>query len=60
VNLSRRSLLNAFALLPGSRLLRSQQSIPNPPDTTFSTDVKVVMVFATVRNKQGQVVRNLT
>jgi VWFA-related protein len=60
VNFSRRSLLNAFALLPGSRLLRSQQSIPNPPDTTFSTDVKVVMVFATVRNKQGQVVRNLT
>jgi VWFA-related protein len=29
-------------------------------DTTFSTDVKVVNVFATVRDKQGQIVRNLT
>jgi VWFA-related protein len=60
VNISRRSLLTQFALLPGSRLLRGQQSVPNPPDATFSTDVKVVMVFATVRDKQGQVVRNLT
>jgi VWFA-related protein len=60
VNLSRRSLFNAFALLPGSRLLRGQQSAPNTPDATFSTDVKVVMVFATVRDKQGQVVRNLS
>jgi VWFA-related protein len=60
VNLSRRSLLNAFALGSGSRLLRGQQSAPNPPDATFLTDVKVVMVFATVRDKQGQVVRNLS
>ena len=29
-------------------------------DTTFSTDVKVVNVFATVRDKQGQIIRNLT
>lgn len=29
-------------------------------DTTFSTDVKVVNVLATVRNKQGQIVKNLT
>jgi len=29
-------------------------------DTTFSTDVKVVNVLATVRNKQGQIVQNLT
>jgi VWFA-related protein len=28
-------------------------------DTTFSTDVKVVSVLATVRNKQGQIVQNL-
>ena len=60
MNISRRSLLTQFALLPGSRLLRGQQSVPNPPDATFSTDVKVVMVFAAVRDKQGQVVRNLT
>ena len=29
-------------------------------DATFSTGVKVVNVFATVRNRQGQIVRNLT
>ncbi len=29
-------------------------------DTTFSTDVKVVNILATVRNKQGQIVKNLT
>src|ERR1700710_3086655 len=28
-------------------------------DTTFSTDVKVVNVLATVHNKQGQIVSNL-
>jgi VWFA-related protein len=28
-------------------------------DTTFSADVKVVNVFATVRNKQGQIIQNL-
>lgn len=60
MNISRRSLLTQFALLPGSRLLCGQQSLPNLTDATFSTDVKVVMVFATVRDKQGQVVRNLT
>ncbi len=35
--------------------LRGQQK-----DTTFSTDVKVVSVFATVRDKQGKIVQNLT
>jgi len=29
-------------------------------DTTFSSNVNVVNVFATVRNKQGQIVRNLS
>ena len=29
-------------------------------DTTFSTDVKVVNVFATVRDKHGQIIRDLT
>lgn len=60
MNISRRNLLNAIALLPGTSLLRGQQNVPGSPDATFSTDVKVVMVFATVRDKQGQVVRNLT
>ncbi|MGA2270573.1 MAG: VWA domain-containing protein [Bryobacteraceae bacterium] len=51
----RRSLLSAFALWPAARLLRSQQ-----PNTTFSADVKVVNLLATVRDKQGQIVRNLS
>jgi VWFA-related protein len=39
--------------MPVARLLAQK-------DTTFSTGVKVVNVFATVRNKQGQIVRDLT
>ena len=47
--ISRRGLLfSAFALLRASG-----------QDTTFSTDVKVVNVLATVRNKQGQIVQNM-
>jgi len=42
-------LLSVVSLLPSGA-----------QDTTFSTDVKVVNVFATVRDKQGQIVRNLT
>src|SRR5579872_4897698 len=60
MNISRRHMLNAIALMPGIRLLHGQQNTAGQPDATFSTDVKVVMVFATVRDKQGQVVRNLT
>jgi VWFA-related protein len=54
-NISRRGLLSAFALLPATRLLRGQQA-----NTTFSADVKVVNLLATVRDKQGQIVRDLT
>jgi VWFA-related protein len=46
-------LLSALLLNSGARLLRSGQ------DTTFSTDVKVVNVLATVRDKQGKIVANL-
>ena len=50
VAIPRRSfLLSAFT----PQFLRGQ-------DTTFSTDVKVVNVLATVRNKQGQIVKDLT
>src|SRR5258706_8435074 len=42
-------VLSVVSLLPASG-----------QDTTFSTDVRVVNVFATVRDKQGQIVRNLT
>jgi VWFA-related protein len=54
-NLSRRSLLSAFALWPAARLLRGQQG-----NTTFSAGVKVVNLLATVRDKQGQIVRDFT
>src|SRR5882757_680859 len=47
--ISRRGLL--LSLAP---LLDAQK------ETTFSSDVKVVNVLATVRNKQGEIVRNLT
>ena len=52
--ISRRGLLSLATLLPG-RLLRAQQQ-----EGTFSTGVKVVNVFATVRNNKGQIVRDLT
>jgi VWFA-related protein len=52
--ISRRGLLlAAVSLLPAGLPLRGQN------DTTFSTDVKVVSVLATVRNKQGQIIRDL-
>jgi VWFA-related protein len=60
LTISRRNLLSTIALTRVARLLQGQQNPPNLSDATFSTDVKVVMVFATVRDKQGQVVRNLT
>jgi VWFA-related protein len=46
-------LLSALFLSPQARLLRAAQ------DTTFSTDVKVVNVLATVRDKHGQIIANL-
>jgi VWFA-related protein len=51
---SRRGLLSLVTALPVGRLLRGQQS-----DRTFSTDVKVVQVFATVRTNKGPIVRDL-
>ena len=50
---SRRGLLAGLPLLPALRGLRGQ-------DATFSAGVKVVNLFATVRDKQGVVVRDLT
>jgi VWFA-related protein len=59
---SRRSLLAALGLFPAARLLRGQQQTQpaQQPPATFSTNVKVVNVFATVRDKQGHVVNDLT
>ena len=55
MTISRRTLLSALPLYPFLRRLRAQQSHP-----TFSADVKVVNVFATVRDKKGQIVKGLT
>src|ERR1017187_8848466 len=59
---SRRSLLGALGLFPATRLLRAwQQTEPaKQPPATFSTNVKVVNVLATVRDKTGHVVNDLT
>ncbi len=53
----RRALGSAISLLPAARLLYGFE-LPQTP--TFSGGVKVVNLFATVRNKDGQIVRNLT
>ena len=57
-------------MIAGGEVLRSQQPAPadghkdsqNAPTTvpSFTSDVKVVNVLVTVRNKQGQIMRNLT
>ncbi|HYL76655.1 MAG TPA: VWA domain-containing protein [Bryobacteraceae bacterium] len=53
--LSRRRLLfSGVSLALAGRSLRAQK------DTTFTADVRVVNVFATVRDKHGAIVRNLT
>ena len=68
MNLSRRSLLSAFALFPAAHWLRGQQppadrgaapGAPGQPPPTYSTEVKVVNIFATVRDKKGQIVKDL-
>ena len=52
---SRRDILfSAAGFLSAAKTLRSWQ------DTTFSSEVKVVNVLATVRDKKGQIVQNLT
>jgi VWFA-related protein len=55
-SISRRSLLSALGLFPALRLLDGQQ----PDKPTFSTGVKVVNLFANVRDKAGAIVRDLT
>jgi VWFA-related protein len=52
---SRRGFLLSAATLAGVRALRGQEEQP-----TFSTDVKVVQMLATVATKKGQIIRDLT
>jgi VWFA-related protein len=54
VSFTRRSLINLAAAALASRRRSAGQQTP-----TFSTEVKVVNVFATVRDKQGEIVRDL-
>jgi VWFA-related protein len=57
-NLSRRNVLKALGLIPAASLLRAQQHSTSAPE--YSTTVKVVNLFAIVRNSKGQVVKDLT
>jgi VWFA-related protein len=52
----RRALFSGVALLSAARRIKSQDSQQGPK---FSSNVKVVNVFATVRDKEGKIVRNL-
>jgi VWFA-related protein len=62
MSFTRRSLLGALPVLPAVKLLWGQQD-QNPKSDqapTFSAGVKVVNLFATVRDKQGTIVKDLT
>jgi VWFA-related protein len=61
-SISRRALLGALGALPAARLLSGQQSgqAQDKDAPTFSTGVKVVNVFANVRDKKGEIVKGLT
>src|SRR5437773_1667434 len=52
--ISRRGLLSGLTVFGAARF------VAGPQNPTFSTNVNVVNVYATVRDKKGQVVRNLT
>ena len=61
---SRRDWLKTAGYLWAASSAFSQQATAPPqaaqPDGTFSADVKVVNVLATVRNSKGEIVRDLT
>jgi len=64
--ISRRRLFALLPAFPAAKLLIAQQPAPenpptpqNPPHPTFSTNVNVVNVFATVRDKDGHIVSDL-
>lgn len=59
---TRRRLLSALSLYPAARLLSGQQGPPAAQEQApkYSADVKVVNLFATVRNKSGKIINTLT
>jgi VWFA-related protein len=56
VKVTRRTLLSTLPWLPALRILRAQEQ----QKPSFSADVKVVNVFATVRDKKDEIVKDLT
>ena len=57
-SVTRRDWLRTASSLWAASSALAQQGAQ--PDSTFSTDVKVVNVLATVRNGKGEIVRDLT
>ena len=57
--ISRRTLFSALGLIPALRRLGAQQQ-QQQDKPTFSAGVKVVNLFANVRNKAGAIVKDLT
>jgi VWFA-related protein len=58
--LTRRSLLSALSLFPAARLLSGQQNPPAELTPKYSAEVKVVNLFATVRDNSGKILKDLT
>src|ERR1035441_6638954 len=57
---TRRSLLSAVSFLPAVRMLGGQQSAPSGGTPQYSADVRLVNLFAGVRDKSGHIVKDLT
>ena len=58
--LTRRRLLSALSLFPAARLLSGQESSPAGQPPKYSADVNVVNLFATVRDRSGKIIKDLT
>jgi VWFA-related protein len=56
----RHLLLSAGLMLPAARLLRAQDPAQEDEAPIFTTGIKVVNVFVSVRRKTGEIVRDLT
>jgi VWFA-related protein len=57
---TRRSLLCGLSLFPAARLLSGQQIPVGEQTPKYSADVKLVNLFATVRDKEKKIVKDLT
>src|SRR5882724_8179331 len=59
-NLSRRRFFAALAAaFPAVTILNAQEPLKIDKDATFSTDVKLVNIFATVHDKKNAIVKDL-